>query len=171
MEPQADPQPPIPPQQSMPPPNMSQPQDMYSATPPTPLQQQPTSPIQTGMFNGRLNRLGYFMGIVYVFVYFLVLVILQLLFRHSGAKTVFNIISILGGMAGVLLVIPVGISLGVRRWHDLNQSGLLVLLNLIPFVGLITLIIQLFFPGTKGPNKYGDPDLSSASLKKVLFGR
>ena len=111
------------------------------------------------------------MAIVYIFVYFLIPIILQLLLRNSGAKTAINLITVLWGLVGVLLAIPVGISIAIRRWHDLNQSGFLVLLGLIPFVGLITLIIQLFFPGTKGPNKYGGPDIKPATVRKVLFGK
>ncbi|OVE79366.1 hypothetical protein BVY00_00500 [bacterium G20] len=148
------------------------------------------------MFDGRLNRLGFFLAFIYILVYFLVPIILQILLKNSsagptgaditsvadittnhgmnspsGLKTTVNIITALWGVIGLPLAILVSVSTGIRRWHDLNQSGFLVLLNLIPLVGFITLIIQLFFPGTKGPNKYGEPDSSSAALKKVLFGR
>jgi len=111
------------------------------------------------------------MAIVYILVYFLVPIALQLSLRNTGGQTVINLVTILWGMVGVVLVIPVGISIGIRRWHDLNQSGFLVLLNLIPFVGLITFIIHLFFPGTQGPNKYGSPDTEPANIRKVLLGK
>ena len=47
----------------------------------------------------------------------------------------------------------------VKRWHDMNLSGMMMLLWLIPFVGgLIVLVCLGFGPGVKGRNKYGrDP--------------
>jgi len=43
----------------------------------------------------------------------------------------------------LLTFIP-GITVGVRRLHDTNRSGLWFLLGLIPFVGLIILLTGLF---------------------------
>ena len=82
-----------------------------------------------------------------------------------------NIISLLWFTLGVILVMPVAISVSVRRWHDLNQSGALALLMLIPFVGLITFFIQLLAPGDKTGNKYGAPDTKPPTIAKALFGR
>jgi uncharacterized membrane protein YhaH (DUF805 family) len=45
----------------------------------------------------------------------------------------------------------------IKRFHDLNWSGWLTLLTLIPIVGLVYLVITLFVPGNPGPNKYGLP--------------
>jgi len=45
----------------------------------------------------------------------------------------------------------------IRRLHDIEWSGRLILLNLIPYVGsLFLLLVSLLVPGTKGPNRYGD---------------
>ena len=55
------------------------------------------------------------------------------------------------------LSIPAGLltlSATVRRLHDINKSGWFVLLSIIPFIGLI-LLIMLLFPSDKGKNKYG----------------
>ena len=71
-----------------------------------------------------------------------------------------------GGIAGTvllsLLFVPLmlpAVALAVRRWHDLNQSGWLQLLTLIPVVGgLIVFVCLWFVPGTKGANTFGrDP--------------
>lgn len=43
-----------------------------------------------------------------------------------------------------------------RRLHDLNASGWWQLITFIPF-GQILMIGFIFFKGTPGPNKYGDP--------------
>ena len=43
-----------------------------------------------------------------------------------------------------------------RRLHDLNASGWWQLITFIPF-GQLMMIGFIFFKGTDGPNKYGDP--------------
>jgi len=57
-----------------------------------------------------------------------------------------------------------GIMLAIRRFHDLNFSGWLVMIffiiGMIPFVGNfagLANFIWFIFPGTNGPNTYG-PD-------------
>ena len=67
------------------------------------------------------------------------------------------------GLAYLAIIIP-NIALMVRRFHDLNQTGWLVLvfilLSFIPLIGLLAsigLIVWFAMPGTAGPNKYG-PD-------------
>jgi uncharacterized membrane protein YhaH (DUF805 family) len=49
------------------------------------------------------------------------------------------------------------IAAGVRRQHDLDKSGWLILLWIIPMVGLIFLAWWFGRPGTAGPNRYGPP--------------
>ena len=43
-----------------------------------------------------------------------------------------------------------------RRLHDLNASGWWQLITFIP-LGQLMMIGFIFFKGTDGPNKYGDP--------------
>lgn len=66
--------------------------------------------------------------------------------------------------AGYLVVSLVGLALflptlgaSVRRLHDTDRSGFWVLLGLVPFVGVIILIVWWASNGTPGPNQYG-PD-------------
>ncbi len=49
----------------------------------------------------------------------------------------------------------------VRRLHDSNHRGRWVLLNLVPFVGLIVLY-WLIIKGTDGDNDYGPDPLSGS---------
>lgn len=50
----------------------------------------------------------------------------------------------------------IGLSLSVRRWHDLNKSGWWVLINLIPIIGWIYSLVMLgFMPGDQGANSHG----------------
>lgn len=61
------------------------------------------------------------------------------------------------------IVIP-SIALLVRRFHDINRSGLLVipiyvvgLIPLVQFLSFIAFIVVGCIPGTKGTNGYGEP--------------
>lgn len=59
----------------------------------------------------------------------------------------------------------IGISLSVRRWHDLNRSGWWMFVNIIPVFGWIYSLIMLgFMPGDQGSNNYGPPPKEGAIL-------
>ncbi len=51
------------------------------------------------------------------------------------------------------------IAVSVRRLHDHNKSGWLLLLILIPFVGIVLLIVWWCQRGDEGPNRFGPPQL------------
>jgi uncharacterized membrane protein YhaH (DUF805 family) len=59
-------------------------------------------------------------------------------------------------LVGLAMFLP-GLSVAVRRLHDVDRTGWWVLLALIPVVGLIVLIIWGCTRGTVGPNRFG-PD-------------
>lgn len=60
--------------------------------------------------------------------------------------------------------------LGVRRFHDINASGLWALLLLLPGIDFIPFIVLLLRKGTTGPNRYGDELSQESSLLKVIIG-
>lgn len=50
----------------------------------------------------------------------------------------------------------------VKRWHDLNKSGWMILIGLIPILGiLIALAFLGFVKGTSGSNNYGNDPLNA----------
>jgi uncharacterized membrane protein YhaH (DUF805 family) len=53
---------------------------------------------------------------------------------------------------------------GARRLHDINLSGWLSLLLIVPGMQLFL----LFMPGTKGPNKYGSSPTQHIDLTALL---
>ena len=53
-----------------------------------------------------------------------------------------------------------GISVTVRRLHDIGKPGWFYLLHFIPTLGTIALLILLCFDGNIGPNAYGDDPLN-----------
>ena len=48
-----------------------------------------------------------------------------------------------------------GLSLAVRRLHDSDKSGWMLLLDFIPFIGWIVVLILLVLPGTPNQNRFG----------------
>ena len=64
----------------------------------------------------------------------------------------------------ILIAIPL-FTVGVRRLHDTNKSGLSSFWNLVPFIGGIIFLAFMIVSGTKGSNKYG-PDPLKKSIKK-----
>lgn len=67
--------------------------------------------------------------------------------------------------AVALVVWLIGLSLSVRRWHDLDKSGWWVLVMAIPVLGwLYSLWMLGFQPGDQGHNNYGPPPREGAIL-------
>lgn len=58
-----------------------------------------------------------------------------------------------------IIFIP-NIAVTIRRLHDINKTGWLYLLYLIPLIGPIVLFVFFVQEGTRGPNQYG-PDPKS----------
>lgn len=71
------------------------------------------------------------------------------------------------GVFGLLSLIPlVWISLAgqVKRWHDRDKSGWFVLVNFIPFIGVIWAFVETgFLRGTMGPNRFGPDPLGGTA--------
>ena len=94
--------------------------------------------------NGRATRAEYwYFALFQVLIYFGLFIIFAMFSRHPEVPA--NILSL-------ALLIP-SIAIGVRRLHDINMSGWLMLLILIPIVGAIILLL-LFIQPSKANSKY-----------------
>jgi len=58
----------------------------------------------------------------------------------------------------ILIAIPL-FTVGIRRLHDTNKSGLYILWNFVPFIGGLIFIAFMIGTGTKGRNQYGEDPL------------
>lgn len=56
----------------------------------------------------------------------------------------------------------------IKRCHDLNWSGWLWLLAMLPFINLIFVLILLLAPGKKAANRYGPPPPPNRPVHWVL---
>jgi uncharacterized membrane protein YhaH (DUF805 family) len=127
------------------------------------------------MFSGRIDRMGYFLGGVYTIAPIVIVILLyalsSLLFGGTNVlRSGMNIVLYVFGLVWTVMYIPVTVGLSIRRWHDLNETGWLTLLNYVPIIGYIIPLVMLFARGTDGSNNYGDR-LSPRDFDRVLFGR
>jgi uncharacterized membrane protein YhaH (DUF805 family) len=65
------------------------------------------------------------------------------------------------------LVIP-NIAVQVRRLHDQDRSGWMILLFFIPYLGGLIAIIMMCIPGTRGPNRFGPDPFEDDYLEEVF---
>lgn len=107
-------------------------------------------------FTGRARRQEYWMfALVHAGVSFalgLVMAVLGSIVGNAG----FIIGGALMGIYVLAMIVP-AIAVAVRRMHDIDKSGVYLLVNLIPAVGGIIFIVLAAQEGTRGPNQYG-PD-------------
>jgi len=91
-------------------------------------------------FGGRAGREEFWYFMLGYFILSVVLGILHL--------------QIIGGLVFLGLVIPM-LAAGSRRLHDVDKSGWMQLISLVPIIGWILVIYWLALP-SGGPNRYGD---------------
>lgn len=112
-------------------------------------------------YSGRINRSMWWLGQAVLISIPIVLVFLVPWYMDNTA-TASQAISHLGSMLFLLFMVLVlmvwmNSALCVKRYHDLDKSGLWLLICLIPYIGAIWMVIELgFFKGTSGNNGYGD---------------
>ena len=115
-------------------------------------------------FSGRSRRREYWMFLLF---YILVYITMSVLFGTNEAvrtPTGFGYGSrlvggagLLGGLFALFSFVP-SLAVSVRRLHDQDRSGWLMLLGLIPFLGGFALLVLMCLEGTRGGNRYGgDP--------------
>lgn len=116
-------------------------------------------------FEGRIRRIEYFLsGLLVCFVGGIIWAVafasafVGIMSGSTAAAAGGSVFAILLGLAAYVGILWFGIAQGVKRLHDVDKSGWLILLLLIPIVGFIFALYMLFADGTVGPNQYGlDP--------------
>ena len=104
-------------------------------------------------FTGRARRAEYWWFVLINFVVMFSLLVLTIILSGSNDS--------LTGLGGIIYavyalgVILPSLAVTVRRLHDMGKSGWMLLIGLIPFVGLIILLVFYFTDGEPGANQYG----------------
>ncbi len=117
---------------------------------------------------GRVRYLAYsFMATLLMFVGLILIGgVLGALASGGSPEAMVGIFVIIYAIFGIVSLF-VSVVLGVRRLHDLDKTGWLWLLFLIPIVNLGMMIYLLFFPGTEGDNQYGKKPEPNTALTWV----
>lgn len=113
-------------------------------------------------FSGRVRRMEYWLtgilvGILNALIWITLLAGVGLDSTGAtggGGGTVIGII-----IAAIIYIVTIWIELAVtvKRFHDTDKSGWMILIFLIPLVNIFFAFYLLFADGTVGPNRYG-PD-------------
>jgi uncharacterized membrane protein YhaH (DUF805 family) len=95
-------------------------------------------------FSGRARRKEFWM---FALINFIIAIVLSVVDSMIGMPVLGLIYSL-----GVLLP---GLAVGARRLHDIGKSGWWLLIGLVPFIGIIVLIIFFVMDSNPGDNQYG----------------
>lgn len=106
-------------------------------------------------FSGRSRRKEFWMFQLGIFLLYIAVVILGAILG-AISETLSGIVMIIFAIAMLGLIIP-SLAVAVRRLHDQDKSGWMLLLGFIPLIGGIILLVFYCTDGTPGPNQYG-PD-------------
>jgi uncharacterized membrane protein YhaH (DUF805 family) len=103
---------------------------------------------QYAVIKGRASRREFWLFVLAVIILGVILGILVVI------PTLGKIFWIASSLFGLITIIP-SITAGVRRLHDTNKTGWLMLLCLIPLVGGIIVLVLCALQGNSGRNQYG----------------
>lgn len=107
-------------------------------------------------FSGRSPRREYWLFVLQSYVLLLVpAMVLAFGGDEKGAMSdgTISTLAVVFGVAFLISFVP-SLAVAVRRLHDQDKSGLLLLIGLIPAGGLVLFVIMLL-DGTEGDNIYG----------------
>lgn len=106
-------------------------------------------------FNGRVGRLHYtIISIISTFIAGSIYYVL----RDSIINGLYDIPTYLTAILALigLIFILLDASITVRRLHDINRSGSLLILMVLPIISTVFWIALMIIKGQVGTNKYGD---------------
>lgn len=100
--------------------------------------------------SSRINRLRYWAHSMLMIIPFYIVLGL-------GAFLAYKVSPIFWGLVAITYIAMIVFSfiLIIQRLHDLDKSGWLSLLILVPFANLYLMVLLIFFAGTPGRNTYG----------------
>ena len=125
-----------------------------------------TSPFSA---SGRFGRASY---IAYAFGTYLALLVIMGIVTAMASLLGDSAPMVVGGVLVIAYVLTVvfAIIFMIRRLHDLNWSGWLSVLTIVPLVNIVIAIPCLFFRGTNGANNYGSPPKPNKAHVVLGFG-
>ena len=102
-------------------------------------------------FSGRARRKEYWMFLLFNMIFAFVAAIIDNVVGTASPELGYGVFY---GLYTLAMIIP-GIAVIVRRLHDVGKSGWMYFIVLIPFVGVIWLLVLLLTDSDAGENQYG----------------
>ncbi len=103
-------------------------------------------------FTGRAPRSEYWFWHLFYWLAVIVLVALDAVIAMAGLH-----LAVFTALGTLALLLPT-LAVTVRRLHDTDHSGWMILITLIPLIGTIIFLVFMCKRGTAGPNRFGqDP--------------
>lgn len=107
-------------------------------------------------FSGRRNRQSYiYLLLAQIGAAILLSIVGMFGFALLASVPALGYLVILAMLAGFVAVAVSAWASGSQRIRDFGQSGVWILLTLVPYVGWIVSLAIMFVPSTEGENKYG----------------
>jgi uncharacterized membrane protein YhaH (DUF805 family) len=102
--------------------------------------------------SGRVSRTAYFLsGLLVAIVQAFPLYRFTLAVEGSPEGEVWSILFLVAFLASLWS----NIALAVKRLHDFDKPGMAAVMLFVPVVSFVALFVLCLFPGSKGPNRYG----------------
>ena len=113
--------------------------------------------------SGRARRKEYWLFFLFCFAAGVILPVIDMVGRLNISTGTLDKESGFGLLIGLFIAISVvpGITLSIRRLHDVDKSGWWILLSLIPVLGALCLLVLACLKGTPGENRFGEDPLAS----------
>ncbi|WP_207483567.1 DUF805 domain-containing protein [Arenibaculum pallidiluteum] len=97
-------------------------------------------------FEGRIGRRTFWQFNLALFLASLAVVVAEIVMEVEGPSALLTLLSLYPSLA-----------VYAKRWHDRDKSAWWLLLGLVPVIGQIWALVETgFFPGTPGPNRFGE---------------
>ncbi len=107
-------------------------------------------------YKGRLNRQGYFLYQIGVYVIVLTVVYASAFLLSTSLSDPSALVGIIAIGAG-LAMIYANVMLTIARLHDINKSAWWLLLMLVPYLNVIFSLYLLFAKSYPYTNRWGEP--------------
>jgi uncharacterized membrane protein YhaH (DUF805 family) len=114
-------------------------------------------------FKGVTSRYDYWMTVLINTLLMLPLEWITLFTRNSGGSVEeFT----MGSLFAILIFVP-NLAMMIRRFHDINKSGIYMLLGCIPLVGTFIVIIMMMFRSKHVGNPWYQAEMSKKNIIEV----
>lgn len=125
-------------------------------------------------FHGRSTRTEFWMFALFQFLLMSALFVVGAVGACVGDKDIIDVdrmqwLAEFLGILALAFLIP-NLAVSVRRLHDQNLTGWILLVGLVPYLGGLIVLMTMCVPGTRGRNRFG-PDPRDRSARAPDLGR